>query len=206
MHKEEDSIECKRSLTDKIIQYASKLFSEKGIKAVKMDDIAKGLVISKRTLYETFDNKEELLMACVKNKDLEMQKHYDDFVKKHNPSVIEITIEFYRFQLQGLHGMTSKFLLELHKYPSVIKWLEERHKVKDEEALKFFKKGVEEEYFRKDVNYSLIEDVCSNAMDYTLQQDLLSKYSLQDIFKDVMMLYIRGFCTLKGIEALEKLI
>ena len=41
-------------------------FAEKGIRAVKMDDIARMLTISKRTLYEIYPNKEELLLECFK--------------------------------------------------------------------------------------------------------------------------------------------
>ena len=40
-------------------------FATKGIKGVTMDDIAMGLGISKRTLYEMFEDKEELLIACM---------------------------------------------------------------------------------------------------------------------------------------------
>ena len=206
MNKTEDSIVNKQHLNDKIIKYASKEFLSKGIKAVKMDDIAKALVISKRTLYETFDNKEQLLLACVMHDDKIRQEHFDNYIEKNNPNVISIFVEFYRYQLQGLSDVTSKFLLELHKYPSVMNWLEEQHKKRDKEGIYYFKKGVEEGYFRKDANYDLIRDVCSSAMDYALQQGLLKRYSAKEIFKDVMLLYIRGFCTLKGIEVLEKLL
>ena len=49
----------------RIIAEASALFAKSGIKRLTMDDLAKHIGISKRTIYEHFKNKEELLIACI---------------------------------------------------------------------------------------------------------------------------------------------
>ena len=51
----------------KVIDCATQLFQSKGVREVTMDDIAGALRISKRTLYQFFREKEELVLACVKN-------------------------------------------------------------------------------------------------------------------------------------------
>ena len=51
----------KKGLREVILKTAMKAFAEKGIRAVKMDDIAESLSISKRTMYEIYATKEELL-------------------------------------------------------------------------------------------------------------------------------------------------
>lgn len=53
------------SLRARVVKEASQEFIKKGIKSVRMDDIAALLTISKRTLYEVFNDKEELLYDCV---------------------------------------------------------------------------------------------------------------------------------------------
>ena len=58
--------EYRAALKGKILDKALQLFFANGIRAVKMDDIAKSLSISKRTLYELYDNKEILLFECLK--------------------------------------------------------------------------------------------------------------------------------------------
>ena len=50
-----------------IVEQAAKMFVNQGVKAVRMDDIAHELSISKRTLYELFGDKEELLYLCIKH-------------------------------------------------------------------------------------------------------------------------------------------
>lgn len=49
----------------KIVETALQMFNERGCRGVTMDDIAQALHMSKRTLYETFANKEELLTECL---------------------------------------------------------------------------------------------------------------------------------------------
>ena len=52
-------------LQEKIIEASVTLFFKSGIKAVSMDDVARQVGISKRTLYEYFSSKDVLLVACI---------------------------------------------------------------------------------------------------------------------------------------------
>lgn len=51
---------------ERIIEQAANMFAEQGIKSIRMDDIAKALGVSKRTLYELFEDKEELLYHSIR--------------------------------------------------------------------------------------------------------------------------------------------
>lgn len=200
------SIEHRRELTEKVLKTAMAEFQDKGIKAVKMDDIAGALSMSKRTLYELFGTKEQLLLECVRQWQKDKEAHMDRFIKERKPNVIAIIVEFYRYQMKCLSYVSSSYFYDLHKYPAVIKWLEADHGNKQKGAMRFFKKGVEEGYFRSDVNFELIQAVNSESMTYIVQSKLMEHYTPQQIFKDVTMLYIRGFCTMKGIQTLEEML
>lgn len=54
------------SQRERIIEQTARMFVELGIKSIRMDDIAHTLGISKRTLYEMFADKEELIYLCMK--------------------------------------------------------------------------------------------------------------------------------------------
>ena len=56
----------RENLKDRILSTAMADFAARGIRAVKMDDIANALSISKRTLYEVYENKEDLLFEGIK--------------------------------------------------------------------------------------------------------------------------------------------
>ena len=66
MHKESSQTCYKLELRNRILKAAMTEFLHKGVKSVKMDDIANTLAISKRTLYEIYSNKEELLLEAVR--------------------------------------------------------------------------------------------------------------------------------------------
>lgn len=66
MHKESSQTCYKLELRNRILKAAMTEFLHKGVKSVKMDDIANALAISKRTLYEIYSNKEELLLEAVR--------------------------------------------------------------------------------------------------------------------------------------------
>lgn len=201
-----NSSDCRVLLSRRIIDKATEMFLSKGIKAVKMDDVANDLSISKRTLYEIFSNKEMLLLHCVQSMWEERREHFKRFEAEGSHSEIEKILEFYRFQLRRSSMVSLSFVKELKKYPTVIQWVEASNRKIREEAKVFFEKGIANGYFRKDVNYDLIEEYSDIAIADATENGLMDKYGVQEVFKNITMLYVRGFCTLKGIEELEKLL
>lgn len=201
-----NSSDCRVLLSRRIIDKATEMFLSKGIKAVKMDDVANDLSISKRTLYEIFSNKEMLLLHCVQSMWEERREHFKRFEEEGPHTEIEKILEFYRFQLRRSSMVSLSFVKELKKYPTVIQWVEASNRKIREEAKVFFEKGIANGYFRRDVNYDLIEEYSDIAIADATENGLMDKYGVQEVFKNITMLYVRGFCTLKGIEELEKLL
>ena len=115
--------EYKQFLYKKVIEAAYEAFTSKGIRAVKMDDLAKALSISKRTLYEIFDDKEQLLLACIEENSKCFREHMEKFALKKNPSPIAIILEFYRFQIIQLNNIRPEFFVDINRYPKAVKWI-----------------------------------------------------------------------------------
>ena len=202
----DNSSDCKVLLSLRIVDKATEMFLSKGIKAVKMDDVANELSISKRTLYELFSNKEMLLLHCVQQMRKAREEHFRRFGESGPHSEIAMILEYYRFQLRRSATVSINFVKELQKYPPVVKWLEEANRKVKAEAKIFFDKGIANGYFRTDCNYELIGEYSDIAIADAMENGLMDKYGVQEVFKNITMLYVRGFCTLKGIEELEKLL
>ena len=204
--KVDNSSDCRVLLSSRIIDKATEMFLTKGIKAVKMDDVANDLSISKRTLYEIFCNKEMLLLHCVRRLREERDDHFKNFNKSNHHSEIEMILEYYRYQLRRSSNVSIKFVKELQKYPVVVKWLDESKRKEKAVAKSFFEQGVRNGYFREDVNFKLVGDYAEIAITNSMENGLMDKYGIQEVFRNITMLYVRGFCTLKGIEELEKML
>ena len=196
--------EHREALREQILKVATREFTTIGVKSVKMDDIARKLKISKRTLYEIYDNKEQLLLESVARRIHEFDATLERFDSSGEKQVIDIILEFYRLQMEELRDMNPVYYEDLHNYPRVMSFLEQVNKEHKAHSKDFFKRGVLEGYFRNDFNYELISLLGNNVMQNVMESKLYNTYSLQDIFRNVVMLFIRGLCTAKGIQELDR--
>ena len=194
----------RKKLRGEILQAAMQEFTRKGIRSVKMDDIATKLSISKRTLYETFSNKEELLLEGVRLHHEEFSAHMMSFANRPKHTVMDIIVEFYQLQMKDLARVNPMFYSDMHKYKSVTKFLEKEHDKKEHEACYFFERGINEGFFRADFDYGIISRVGSAALHYVMETKMYQKYDMQYIFRNVVFTLIRGFCTQKGINIIDK--
>ena len=90
----------RQELKDRIISYAMPEFYKRGVKAVKMDEISQGLHVSKRTVYEIFGDKEELLLAGMKRQLEENRSKLENFAKTQAKNVIDIISYVYKLQME----------------------------------------------------------------------------------------------------------
>lgn len=194
----------RQELHERILKASMEEFCKKGIKAVKMDDIASTLAISKRTLYEIYANKETLLLEGIKHKEQQADMHMAEFATKDNHNVIEILIEFLNMHIQSSTAINPAFFDELHKYPDVLNYFRKRHDERLANQNAFFKRGVEEGFFRKDIDYDILTRITDASMDFVMQTQMYREFNLDYILHNVTLLYVRGICTEDGIRLLDK--
>lgn len=145
----------RRELKSKIIEYAMNEFRQRGIKAVKMDEISRGLHVSKRTVYEIFGDKEELLLAGIRSQDEELRRMLDQFASENNHNVIDIICYFYRVQMELCEQVGVKFYEEIQHMPRVVAYMKSVHEHEVEDRMRFYECGVKEGLFRSDIDYPL---------------------------------------------------
>lgn len=193
----------KLELRNRILKAAMTEFLHKGVKSVKMDDIANTLAISKRTLYEIYSNKEELLLEAVRIHEQEFNDHMLQYSLDKNHNVMDIIIEFYKKKLLAIADVSPLFLVELHKYKQVVEYLERMNAERHNNALLFFHRGVKEGFFRSDLNFDIILKTSSASVNYAMETQMYKNYSITAIMHNTIFLYLRGICTTKGIKVLD---
>ena len=189
------------SLKDKILEAAMDAFTKNGIRAVKMDDIAMRLSISKRTLYEIYGGKESLLFACLRKEYQVKRLYMAEYANNHN--VIEVVGEVYRRQVERLKDVNYLFYEDIQLYPNIVKFMEDEHANTYEEFLSFMQRGVKEGFFRKDVNYELVHQMFDMIGEAVTKKGLYSKYPYEELLTNLLLVPFRGFCTTKGLKMLE---
>lgn len=193
----------RQDLKERIIDYAMHEFYKRGVKAVKMDEISQGLHVSKRTVYEIFGDKEEMLLIGMRSQQAKMRTALERFAHTGKHNVIDIISYFYRLQMERNRQVEPVFFEEIHKYPRILEFLEESHQNESSQRVKFYEEGVKEGVFRKDVNFCLLSEIGHIAMEETMKRQLYKQYNMQTIFDNYFMIIIRGICTDRGLEQLK---
>ena len=192
----------RQSLKTRILEAASDAFSQKGIKSVRMDDIAQSLNISKRTLYEIYENKEVLLYECLKTSKARAQEEMT-FIAAQQNNVMDIILDIYRSKMSQLQKINPQFYSDLEKYPQLQSFLEEQHD-KDRTKLKdFLRRGIEEGYFKGDINVDIIANVFDAINEYMKNHKLYTEFPLEQLFNNMLFVTIRGICTQKGVAVID---
>ena len=142
-------------LKDRIINQAGELFVKHGIKRISMDEIASKLGISKRTIYQNFKDKEDLLLQYIRHLEL-MQSEYVKDVSKNEKTVVHVfirTIEMHK----EFEFLNVRFLDDVNKYyPKAKQELAEQQSRGVVFIKQFLEEGMAQGVIRKDLNIEVV--------------------------------------------------
>ena len=192
------------SLRERIIEKAMQEFSKHGIRAVKMDDLASELGISKRTLYEIFEDKETLLFEGIKVYN-ERKREYLHSYAEDGHHVMDIIMEAYRMKVEEVRAVNPAFYLDLMKYPRLERHMKEVQQQSRDGFISFINRGINEGYFRSDLNIQLVPHIFDALGQYILSNSLVQQYSVEELFSNCFLIALRGLCTDKGIKTIDAL-
>ena len=185
-----------------IVRAAEKAYTRSGIKQITMDNISSIVGISKRTLYEVFKNKEELVYEV-------LRYQYDESVAKSikiastADNALDSIYGFYKFRMAKLKNTNPKFLVELERYPMAIRRFQKYRDANATETARFYQRGVDEGLFREDLNFHLMEIMFRCQMRNIIFAPELKSYKPAEVFQTVVFSFMRGICTKKGYEIIE---
>lgn len=190
---------------DRILAYAIENFSRNGIRNVKMDDIASDLGISKRTLYQLFKDKENLLVECFKYSEKRSAKLYSELIKSTD-NILELYSKWLKMRIDEIRSVNPQFFSDLNKYSRVQKYFRDVSALKSKEGLKFINMGIAQGLFRNDINYNVLLRISDIVTESIMRNELYLEYSYDDLFGSTSIMSVRGICTKKGYDLLDKYI
>ena len=196
----------RNELKERILEYSEKEFYANGVRQVKMDNIANYLSISKRTLYEIYPTKEDLLLECLKKHEETHAFKIEQYIEEGNPNTIEIIIFAYKMKLEHFLQINALFFEELCKYKRIVSFFEEKDKERETKFEWLFTRGVEEGFFRKDLNPRIISNIFTVSLKEAIDNELYKEFGMEYLFRDIVFTLVRGICTIKGIEAIDQLL
>lgn len=188
----------------RVIAMAGKMFAEQCIRKVRMDDVASALGMSKRTLYEMFADKEELLLECMKV-DQEKKREYAAQVAATANNVLEIVFCLYQYGMEEMKNVNSSMYRDIKKYPKVCEFLNQRKAQSAQNSRKFYETGVRQGLLREDINFDIFQFLVDLSMNGFLNDEMLmNRWTLTEVLDTVVRVNMRGICTEKGQRILDE--
>ncbi|MDO5105371.1 TetR/AcrR family transcriptional regulator [Capnocytophaga sp.] len=143
-------------MKQQIIEKATEDFLQYGFKSFTMDDLAQKMGMSKKTLYEYYASKNDLVEACVEYVLVDFeQKCY----LKGKGNVIENLFEMQKNFIEAYKITSNRPLWELKKYyPKLYEKVENRFRVIDDKHIEeLVSKGLEEKLFRENIDLKFVK-------------------------------------------------
>ncbi len=193
---------------DKIVNKAEALFMRFGLKSVSMDDIAREIGISKKTLYQSVDNKEDLIKEIVVKR-IETEIEIVDSVNEKAQNAMEEILGFSRQITKELRGISPGVIYELQKYyHEIFKIIESFHnEFIYKTILDNLQRGIEEGIYRKNIKAEIVAKlyVANNILIVDEGAFSLREYHPDELFQEHIRYHIYGVASPKGIKLLDKL-
>ena len=196
------------NIQERILEGAATLYKTYGIKSVTMDQLASHLGISKRTIYENFTDKDELLAGVLKMM-AEKQKSLTKRIIDESENVIVAIFRILEISRNHLQDLSPAFFADIKKYHNDFLYKNSgKCEMPDyRNNIQVVIKGIEDNLFRKDINPDLVNRCLYSLGKSTMDGDLypLEQFTMRDIVKNVYISYLRGISTPEGIDLINRL-
>lgn len=191
---------------DLIIKTATQLFIEHGVKTITITKIVNELHTSKRTIYNHFEDKTDLLKAVLAVYHAKV-KAENEAIIADSANVIEAMGRLLQKIIQRSHQVNPSFFNDiLHYYPGL---LNESYRntgnFAHQEMIDMSKWGIEDGIFQEDLDIDVVGKTVL-AMLKMLKDNAMfpvSKYSKERLTFGILVPYLKGLCTPKGVELVE---
>lgn len=194
------------TIKENIIQTAARLFHQSGVRNISIDEVCSELRISKKTFYQHFQQKEDLIGAVIEEN---KQQHFEKFEKNlKNKNAIDSLIFIIKELKKNSECEPHQLWFDIQKYyPKVF----EKYEAMKIEAIKAgfemnLKQGIEEGYYRSNLDIELASFFHSVQMKTTFEmmQEHQKKYSKKRMMDFYIDLIIHLIANENGLKYLEE--
>lgn len=191
----------------KILEEAAIMFRTYGIRAVTMDMLANQLGISKRTIYEVFRDKDDLLDGVLKWM-TEKQLNITAKALAESENVIEAIFKLLRIMNDHFQKISPSFYLDIRKLSKNV--LNHSEELKD---LPYYRnnsemllRGIKEGVFRDDIDVNITNKCMLEVVRLSNDENLFphDSHNMKDVIRNFYINYLRGISTQKGLELIDR--
>lgn len=192
----------------KIFCQAEELFLKYGVKSVTMDDLATHLGVSKKTLYQHFDNKSDLVKKTLEAH-LESEKKAVNQIKKESANAVEEIFKLGQHVSAHLQRLNPAILFDLKRYYPKAWVIMEKHKNEFiySHVLENINRGKKEKLYREDLNQEIIARFYLAMINMIIQPEFNTDHhqELVSYYQEYLRYHVRGIASKEGFKVLQEI-
>ncbi len=199
----------KMDTKDKILEAATKLFHKFGVRSVTMDDIARELGISKKTIYQYFQDKDEVVTIGFQTHIKAEIKEFTEIVETSKDSLDE----FSKISLclrRNLSDVNPSLLFDLQKYHprAWALWLDYKNNYIKNFIVATIHRGQAEGNFRANLDAEILARFRVEQVEMTFDENIFPRddFNFMDVQLALFDHFVHGLLTVKGQELYDNLI
>jgi AcrR family transcriptional regulator len=196
-----------KDVKEKILAGSEALFMKYGIRSVSMDDIARHLSVSKKTLYQHFADKDELVTVMSQSHMQRETSEYEAITKASENSIDELNKISVRIKCD-MEEMNPSLLFDLQKFhPRAWSlWLKHKTDFIMHSIVRNLNQGINEGYFRSEINPEIIAISRLVLIESAFDDQIFPKvkFNLVEVQSQFFDHFVYGLCTDKGRKLYQK--
>lgn len=192
-------------IKDRIALQAGELFMAHGVKSISVDEIASKLGMSKRTIYQQFHDKEDILIHFL---ELLEAKQNEEMEQLHRtlPTVVDVFMRVIYSHQEVMSGYSVKFQEDIEKYyPKAWNTWKEQEDRGTVVVKHFLMEGIQQGVIRRDLNVEVTAFLLQDTNNTFLQALRMANrsFTIWELFYTMLTNFIRGISTEKGIAIVD---
>jgi AcrR family transcriptional regulator len=192
---------------DRILQGAQELFFKFGIKSITMDDIAKHLTMSKKTIYQFYSDKNEVVETLM-TEQMKLNEIQFQQIVNESANVVEEVFEMMKHMGTMFSQMNPNLFYDMQKYhPNSWKQFKQFKENCIERMVEdSVKRGIKEGLVRSDINTKIMARLRMEEVELGFNPHAFppDKFKIVEVQVAMLEHFLHGICTLKGHKLINK--
>lgn len=198
----------KMEAADRIVEAAYHLFIKFGIRSVTMDDVARELSVSKKTLYRCFNDKDELVRITIARHIAHMNASIEQIQQLEEDPIIQI-VNVADFVVQFKKEINPAVLYDLRKYhpETYVLLTEHRDNAAYINIKHNIESGMSKGYFRADLDVEVITRIWVFMVFALFENEIFSgcEISFERAYREMVGYHLYGITTKAGRDRIAEI-
>ncbi len=184
-----------------ILERATAVYMKYGIKSVTMDDLAKELGISKKTIYKYFSDKNNLIEAIIELK-IEMDKAICLNCRQQSINAVDHLIQISQLLVEQVGSVNPTVFYDLNRFHKSAWILFNKHKWEFvlDIITENIERGIKEGFYRSDLKVDVCARLYVSSTETILNDEIFPwpEYTFDSVLPTMVSFHLHGMVNEKG--------